>query len=213
MKDRQVAAGYQEVKNDPFIHAKYKLAYETIKRDGDIPYLGKVLCINDNFAMNSVLKDVLDCKQYDTVVIHGTHQKYCFNICKEKLAVDGFYTSLPDIHDYDTIVIDSACIEEEEYCELLDLVENDQNLITCYHGTLAFSPPDGNGNHIPQVTTELDRIRGQRSNDYIIGIDVGTGDKSSLVYGGLEDVKNGNLVDGPDVEADLAEIEEEDEQV
>lgn len=211
MKDRDIALGYAEVHNNDMLKKRYESAYQEMSTKVNVTNVGSVIALNDNFGLNSLLKKHFGCTNYDMVVLNGTHQKYCFNVCKEDLGVDSFYVAEPanvfNLHMYDTVLIDSSNISEEEYVALLELVGDDQNLITCYHGVLALSPPDGNGNHIPDCEVDLYRIRGQRANDFII--DEFSPETQELLEKGLEDVKNGNFSEGPDTESDLGDEDEE----
>jgi len=206
MKDRDIALGYAEVKNDELLKNRYKDGY---KRMAEVvkDNIGAVIALNGRFGINSMLKQYLKCYHYDAVVLNGTHQKYFFNVCKEDLEVDGFYTYRPDIAAYDTVLVDSSDISEEEYVSLINQVNDEQNLITIYDGVLAFSPPDGNGNHIPVFELDLFLIRGQRENDFIM--DEFSPETEELLEKGLEDAKNGNLTEGPDLESDLGDGDEE----
>lgn len=167
MRDRDIAIGYQNIKNhSQDVVFEYIHAYEML-RTQNLPSLGKVLCVNDNFAINSVVKQVLDCSQYDTIVAHGAHQKYCFHICQDSLFVDSFYTEIPDTDEYDTILVDSANISEEEYVKLLSIVNDSQNLITVYDGIILLSTPE-DSNHIPIAKADMGKIRGERTTNNII---------------------------------------------
>lgn len=131
MKDRDIALGYQKVK-DGSAYELYNDAYGRLNDclpDGvKFKNLGKVFCLNDNFGLNSLIKKHNDCESYDTLVLNHTHQKYCFNVFPE-LLIDSFYTEVPDLDDYDTIIIDNANIDAVEFERLLNLC--DEQVIIC----------------------------------------------------------------------------------
>lgn len=171
MRDRDIAVGYQNVKSQPFeTIGMYTNAYKRLKESASLPGLGKVICLNDNFGINSVVKTVLGCSQYDIVVLNGTHQRYCFNVCKDALEVDSFYTSQPYVENYDTVIIDGANISDEEFAELVNSVDESQNMITIYDGLVVFYSPDDNLNHVPVTSVLLNSedVKGQRVHDNIV---------------------------------------------
>lgn len=169
MKDRDIAIGYQNIKDGSAFEVYDKAYSELEKQD-----FGKVLCVNDNFGLNSLVKKYHDCECYDMVVLNGTHQRYCFNVFPE-LLVDNFFTDMPDLDKYDTVVVDYANIDKD----FADRV------VKQWHGTVI------------KFTDCVEVVEKE-----YVELDLSDG---------LEDAKNGNFVEGPDVDGDLDDFASEEE--
>ena len=159
MKDRDIAIGYQNVK-DGSAYEAYDKAYSELEKQD----FGKVLCLNDNFGLNSLIKKYHDCSQYDMVVLNGTHQRYCFNVFPE-LLVDSFYTDVPDLDGYDTVLVDYANIDTKEFEKLVGSCNHNQRVV-CFN--------DG---------VEI-KYNGGRAEKYHIGVDHGSPEGDKTVYTG-----------------------------